>query len=163
VRILDGGLAAWRRAGRQLQTGDVVPPPGDIELTGDGMPVLDADGAAALAGEGVLVDARSAERFRGEEEPIDPVAGHIPGARSAPATDNLAEDGTFLPADALRERYAALGAVQGVAVGAYCGSGISAAHDVAALEIAGIPAALYPGSWSAWITDPDRPVATGPQ
>jgi thiosulfate/3-mercaptopyruvate sulfurtransferase len=163
VRILDGGLAAWRRAGRELEQGDVVPPPGDIELTGGGMPVLDADGAAALAREGVLVDARSAERFRGEEEPIDPVAGHIPGARSAPATDNLGDDGTFLPADALRERYAALGTAEGVPVGAYCGSGISAAHDVAALEIAGIPAALYPGSWSAWITDPDRPVATGPE
>ena len=161
VRILDGGLAAWVRAGGELETGDVVPRPGDIELTGGGMAVLDAEGAARAASDGVLLDARAAERFRGETEPVDPVAGHIPGARSAPATGNLADDGTFLAPSALRERYEALGVAEGVAIGAYCGSGITAAHDVAALQIAGYDAALYPGSWSAWITEPARAVATG--
>jgi len=130
-------------------------------LRGGGMPVLDADGAAALARDGVLLDARTGERFRGETEPIDPVAGHIPGARNAPAACNLAADGTYLSAEELRERYEALGVAHGVAVGAYCGSGISAAQDVVALQLAGYSAALYPGSWSAWCADPRRPVATG--
>jgi thiosulfate/3-mercaptopyruvate sulfurtransferase len=159
VRILDGGLPAWDG---ELETGDVTPPPGDVVLTGDGMPLLDADGAAALAESGVLLDARAPERFRGEEEPIDPVAGHIPGARNAPAADNLGQDGRYLAPEALRERYAALGVRGDGPVGAYCGSGVSAAQDIAALELAGIAGvALYPGSWSAWCADPSRPVAMG--
>jgi thiosulfate/3-mercaptopyruvate sulfurtransferase len=158
VRILDGGLPAWDG---ELETGDVTPERGDVVLRGGGMPVLDADGAAALARDGVLLDARTGERFRGETEPIDPVAGHIPGARNAPAAGNLAADGTYLSAEELRERYEALGVAHGVAVGAYCGSGISAAQDVVALQLAGYSAALYPGSWSAWCADPRRPVATG--
>ena len=159
VRILDGGLPAWEG---ELETGDVTPPPGDVVLTGGGMPLLDADGAAALAERGVLLDARAPQRFRGEEEPIDPVAGHIPGARNAPATDNLQSDGRYLPPDALRERYAALGVRGDVPVGAYCGSGVSAAQDIVALQLAGFEdVALYPGSWSAWCADPSRPVATG--
>jgi thiosulfate/3-mercaptopyruvate sulfurtransferase len=159
VRILDGGLPAWRG---DLETGDVTPPPGDVVLTGGGMPVLDADAAAALAERGILLDARAPERFRGEQEPIDPVAGHIPGARNAPAADNLDEDGRYLAPEVLRERYAELGARDGAPVGVYCGSGVSAAQDVAALELAGVRGvALYPGSWSAWCADPARPVATG--
>jgi len=159
VRILDGGLPAWKG---ELESGEVTPPPGDVVLTGGGMPVLDADAAAALARSGVLLDARAPERFRGEEEPIDPVAGHIPGARNAPADRNLDEHGRYLPPEVLRERYARLGASPDAPVGAYCGSGFSAAQDIVALELAGLTgAALYPGSWSEWCADPSRPVATG--
>jgi thiosulfate/3-mercaptopyruvate sulfurtransferase len=163
VRLLDGGLDAWLRAGGELEPGDVVPEPGDVTLTGGGMPVLTIDQAASLPGEGgVLLDARAGERYRGEVEPVDPRAGHVPGAVSAPATDNLAPDGTFRPATELRERFSALGAEQGGAVGVYCGSGVTAAHEVAALAEAGIEAALWPGSWSQWSSDPERPAATGP-
>jgi thiosulfate/3-mercaptopyruvate sulfurtransferase len=159
VRILDGGLPAWDG---ELETGDVTPPPGDVVLTGGGMPELDADGAAALAADGVLLDARAPERFRGDHEPIDPVAGHIPGATNAPAAENLDERGRYLPPEVLRERYAAVGVREDVPVGAYCGSGVSAVQDIVALELAGITGvALYPGSWSAWCADPARPVATG--
>ena len=110
---------------------------------------------------GILLDARAGERYRGEVEPIDPQAGHIPGALSAPTTENLAADKTFLPAEELRARFAALGVAEGAAVAVYCGSGVTAAHQIAALEIAGFTAALYPGSWSAWSNQPGRPVATG--
>ncbi|MGY1624364.1 sulfurtransferase [Geodermatophilus sp. SYSU D00965] len=162
VRLLDGGLAAWRRAGGPLETGEVVPAPGDVTLTPGGMPVLTIDEAAALPGAGgVLLDARAGERYRGETEPVDPRAGHVPGAVSAPTSGNLADDGTFLPAAVLGERFAGLGAVPGRAVGAYCGSGVTAAHEVAALAVAGLDAALWPGSWSQWSADPDRPAATG--
>ncbi|MCV2487976.1 sulfurtransferase [Geodermatophilus sp. YIM 151500] len=163
VRLLDGGLPAWRRAGGPVETGEVVPEPGDVELTGGGMPVLSPDGAAALpASGGLLLDARAGERYRGEKEPVDPRAGHVPGAVSAPTADNLTPDGTFRAAAALAQRFEALGARPGVPVGVYCGSGVAAAHEVAALARAGIPAALWPGSWSQWAADPDRPVATGP-
>jgi thiosulfate/3-mercaptopyruvate sulfurtransferase len=162
VRLLDGGLDAWRAAGGELETGDVVPAPGDVTLTGGGMPVLSIDEAAALPGAGgVLLDARAGERYRGELEPIDPRAGHVPGAVSAPTTENLAIGGRFRPAAELAERFAALGAERGTTVGVYCGSGVTAAHEVAALAEAGIEAALWPGSWSQWSSDPDRPAATG--
>nr|WP_255622615.1 sulfurtransferase [Pseudonocardia sp. DSM 110487] len=162
VRLLDGGLAAWTAGGRPVETGPGPDPePGDVELTGGHMPVLDADGAAALARTGVLLDARATERYRGEVEPIDPRAGHIPGAVSAPTGDNLASDGRFRRADELRARFAELGAAG--KVGVYCGSGVSAAHQIAALTAIGVDAALYSGSWSAWSSDPDRPVATGPE
>ncbi|QXG76452.1 sulfurtransferase [Modestobacter sp. L9-4] len=162
VTVLDGGLAAWTAAGGELEQGDVVPLVGDVELTGGGMPVLDIDQAAALpAAGGVLLDARAAERYRGEVEPVDPRAGHVPGAVSAPTTDNLDADGTFAAAAALSDRFARLGVRPGTPVGVYCGSGVFAAHEVAALAIAGIDAALWPGSWSQWSNDPDRPVATG--
>ena len=167
VRILDGGLAAWRAAGLPLEEGEVRPEPGDVVVTPGGMPVLDADGAADLAASGVLLDARAGERYRGEVEPVDPRAGHVPGAVSAPTTENLADDGTFLPARALRERFAGLGALPGAtpdgarpAVGVYCGSGVTAAHEVAALATLGVDAALYAGSWSQWSNDPERPAAT---
>ncbi|MCW2678433.1 MAG: putative thiosulfate sulfurtransferase sseB [Modestobacter sp.] len=163
VLLLDGGLAAWTAAGGPVEAGDVVPAPGDVVLTGGEMPVLDADAAAALpGGGGVLLDARAGERFRGEVEPVDPRAGHVPGAVSAPSTDLLDADGRFLPAAVLTERFATLGVRPGAAVGVYCGSGVFAAHEVAALAAAGVDAALWPGSWSQWSADPDRPVATGP-
>jgi thiosulfate/3-mercaptopyruvate sulfurtransferase len=145
------------------------------------MPVLDADAAAELARAGILLDARAPARYRGEAEPIDRVAGHIPGALSAPTAENVTAAGRFRSPAELRERFAALGVpldaegrVAGSAgpqergdrppgVGAYCGSGVTAAHEVLALELAGASAALYIGSWSGWIADPSRPVATGPQ
>lgn len=160
VRILDGALPAWVRSGGALETDDVVPEPGDVSLTGGGLPTLDVEDVADFARTGTLLDARAGERFRGEVEPVDPKAGHVPGAVSAPAADNLAPDGTFRPATELRARFAALGVDEERPVAAYCGSGVTAAHQVAALAIAGIPAALYPGSWSQW-SNLDKPVATG--
>ncbi|MGW7622218.1 sulfurtransferase [Streptomyces antimycoticus] len=163
VRVLDGGLPAWTAVGGALTTdepdaaeGDFVPRPGAL-------PLLEADDAAGLARRGVLLDARAGERYRGEVEPIDPVGGHIPGAVSAPTVENVTADGHFLPADRLAERFAALGATEDAEVGVYCGSGVSAAHQVLALAVAGVPAALYVGSWSEWSSDGGRPVATGPE
>jgi thiosulfate/3-mercaptopyruvate sulfurtransferase len=164
-RVLDGGFRTWVAAGGQVTTGDGRPPGGgDFTARPGHMPVLDAEAAASLARRGALLDARARERYRGEREPIDPVAGHIPGALSAPTTANVGADGRFLPAAGLRARFATLGAAAGTGlVGAYCGSGVTAAHEVLALELAGIPASLYVGSWSNWIADPARPVATGPE
>jgi thiosulfate/3-mercaptopyruvate sulfurtransferase len=160
VRLLDGGLDAWVAAGGRLEPGDVVPEPGDVVLTGGGMPTLTADEAAALPGSGgVLLDARAGERYRGEAEPVDPRAGPVPGAVSAPTAENLRPDGTFRTD--LAGRFAALGVRPGTAVGVYCGSGVTAAHEVAALAEAGSEAALWPGSWSQWSADPSRPVETG--
>ena len=158
VQVLDGGWSAWRRLGRAMQTSTPEVVAGGFDGRPGAMPVVDADQAAALAMTGALVDARLPERFRGDREPIDPVAGHIPGARNIPAADSLTADGFFQPVDVLRERFAGLG---GSRVGAYCGSGVTAAHTVLALRLAGVEAALYPGSWSEWVSDPDRPVATG--
>ena len=161
VRVLDGGLAAWRAIGGPVTS--ELPPPGtgSFDAHAGGMPVVDATEAAEVARTGVLLDARAVERFRGETEPIDPVAGHIPGAVSAPTTEVLAADDRFLDADALRELFSRKGLPTAGPVAAYCGSGVTAAHEVLALHEAGIEAALYAGSWSEWITDPSRPVATG--
>jgi thiosulfate/3-mercaptopyruvate sulfurtransferase len=161
VRVLDGGLRAWTSQGLPVSKGEEIAAPGDFVAHPGGMPVLDAAQAMELAADGVLLDARAAERYRGEVEPIDPVAGHIPGAVSAPTGDNVDPSGRFHLPDFLRERFNTLGAVPGVEVGAYCGSGVTAAHQVLALEVAGIPSALYVGSWSNWVADPSRPVATG--
>ncbi|MFC9429025.1 sulfurtransferase [Streptomyces sp. NPDC056987] len=158
VRVLDGGLAGWTGP---LSTEIPAPAEGDFRPEPGGLPLLDADGAAALAREGLLLDARAAERYRGDVEPIDRIGGHIPGAVSAPTAENMAENGTFRPAPELAARFAALGAT-GRDVGVYCGSGVSAAQQVLALELAGIRAALYAGSWSEWSEDPARPVAKGP-
>uniref|UniRef100_A0AAU3GP99 Sulfurtransferase n=1 Tax=Streptomyces sp. NBC_01401 TaxID=2903854 RepID=A0AAU3GP99_9ACTN len=159
VRVLDGGLAAWTG---ELTTSIPEPAQGDFRPRPGALALLDADGAAKLARSGLLLDARAAERYRGEVEPIDRVGGHIPGAVSAPTTQNLGEDGRFLPAASLASRFSALGADAGTQVGVYCGSGVSAAQEVLALELAGHPAALYAGSWSEWTADASRPVATGP-
>jgi thiosulfate/3-mercaptopyruvate sulfurtransferase len=166
VRVLDGGLAAWRAAGRATEGGENVPEPGTIEL-GDGqLPTIGLAEAAAFSATGVLLDARAPERYRGEVEPMDPRAGHIPGAVNAPASINLGADGTFLPAAELRERYTELGvgegAGEGVAVASYCGSGVTAAQTVLALSVAGISSALFAGSWSQWSQNPELPAATGP-
>src|SRR5215467_7609172 len=170
--VLDGGLRAWSAVGLPVTTQVPSPSPGDFTAgQGGGMPVLDDDAAARVAESGILLDARAPARYRGEVEPVDPVAGHIPGAISAPALGNLGADLLFLGPDDLRRRFAELGlpvsgdeAVRAGGeprIGVYCGSGVNAAQEVLALELAGLPAALYVGSWSAWTADPDRPVATG--
>jgi thiosulfate/3-mercaptopyruvate sulfurtransferase len=163
VTVLDGGLAAWAGAGGDLRTGSETPSVGDFTARPGGMAMLDAVGAGALAARGVLLDARAPERYRGEIEPLDPVAGHIPGARNRPAAENVRSDGRFADPAVLARAFAAVGARADAEVGAYCGSGVTAAHQVLALELAGISAALYPGSWSEWVAEPGRPVATGPQ
>jgi len=162
VRVLDGGYQAWLAVGLPVSTAGPAGPRGNFTARPGHMPVLDAAGAGSMARTGLLLDARAGERYRGEREPVDPVAGHIPGAVSAPTAGNVNPDGTFRTPAELRARFAALGAGPGPGpVGAYCGSGVTAAHEVLALALAGIPAALYVGSWSNWITDPARPVATG--
>ena len=167
VRVLDGGYRAWASTGLKITTDEPGPAPGDFTAEPGHLPVLDAASAQAAARTGLLLDARAGERYRGETEPADPVAGHIPGAVNAPTAGNVNPDGTFRDAAGLAARFAALGGVPGVGtasgapVGAYCGSGVTAAHEVLALTLAGIPAALYVGSWSNWIADPARPVATG--
>jgi thiosulfate/3-mercaptopyruvate sulfurtransferase len=160
VRVLDGAYQAWLAAAGPVTTESPPREEGDFVARPGAMPILDAAGAAEAARRGTLLDARTGERYRGEAEPIDPVAGHIPGAVSAPTSENVVA-GTFRDPDALRQRFVMLGAAQGGPVGAYCGSGVNAAHQILALELAGIPAALYVGSWSNWIADPKRPIATG--
>lgn len=161
VRILDGGLQAWLALGGILEDGDVQVAPGTVRLVGNQMPTTDADGAARFPEHGVLLDARARERYTGDEEPIDPRAGHVPGAVSAPTTENLRSDSTFKSDDELVERFANVGVSSETEVAVYCGSGVTAAHEIAALEAIGVSASLYPGSWSQWSADSARPVATG--
>jgi thiosulfate/3-mercaptopyruvate sulfurtransferase len=159
VRLLDGGWSAWQAAGGAVETGPAtLPPPGDFDGKPGAMPAVAADDASAAA---VLIDSRAPERFRGEVEPIDPVAGHIPGAVNVPTTRNLDNHGHFRDRHELARVYAAVGATPDVDVAAYCGSGVTAAHTVLAMEVAGLRAALYAGSWSHWITDPERPIEIG--
>ena len=158
VRVLDGGWPAWVAAGRPSSQEQPTPGRGDFTAREGEMPVVEPDQVLDLAERGVLVDARNPERFRGEEEPVDPVAGHIPGAVNVPTGENLSADGRFRLPEELRAVYAL---AEGKETAAYCGSGVTAAHDVLAMEVAGIQAALYPGSWSEWVADPGRPVATG--
>ncbi len=164
VRILDGGLGAWRSAGRSLETGEATPQPGNVTVPHDdlyagALPTLTAEQAGA--GGVTLLDARAPERFRGEVEPLDPAAGHIPGATNLPSTAVLAADGTFGGEEALLRLLADRGIERDAAVGAYCGSGVTASVTVAALAAAGRDAALFPGSWSEWCADPGRAVAVG--
>ncbi|MET3809002.1 sulfurtransferase [Arthrobacter sp. UYEF3] len=161
VSLLDGGLAGWSAAGYDVDSGEADAERGDVVLSDSAMPVIGAAEAATWSGRGLLLDARAGERYRGEIEPVDPRAGHIPGAISAPTTANLAADGRFLPAATLRERFTGLGVQPGLPTAVYCGSGVTAAHEIAALEIAGFPAALYPGSFSEWSNNADYPVVTG--
>ena len=158
ARLLDGGLGVWAAAGYPVVAGAVDPPAdGDVVLHPGQLPVLSADQAANFSG--VLLDARAGERYRGEVEPVDSRAGHIPTALSAPTTQNLAADGRFRPLPELAARFEALGASGASPVGVYCGSGVTAAHEIAALAMTGVNAALYPGSWSQWSADPTRPIA----
>lgn len=159
VRVLDGGWTAWREAGGEAETGAGAArdEPGDFTAVPGALPVVDV---TTVRDADVVVDARAAERYRGEVEPIDPVAGHVPGAVNVPTSRNLDESGRFRDPASLAATYAEVGAVAGADVAVYCGSGVTAAHDVLALELAGVSAALYPGSWSEWVADPARPVAT---
>ncbi|MDE9367540.1 sulfurtransferase [Luteipulveratus sp. YIM 133132] len=163
VQVLDGGFGRWSALGLPVSDEAVRPRPGNFVATPPGRDVLDADGAAEYADRAVLLDARPADRFRGENETIDPVAGHIPGAVSAPALANLQEDGRFLPADDLAMRFTSRGVTPHCEVGVYCGSGVQAMHTALALDASGLGtrSAVYVGSWSHWITDPDRAVAAG--
>lgn len=166
VAVLDGGYAAWLDEGREVSTEPADPEPGDIEVRPGGMPVLDAAEAAKLAREGVLLDARAPERYRGDVEPVDPRGGHIPGARNAPFSGHLGDDARWHTPAELAERFRRLGVQADEPVGTYCGSGVTASSVVLALEVAGLttaklPAALYSGSWSHWCVDESRPVATG--
>ena len=162
VRILDGSLRGWTTAGHPLEEGTVVPAPGTVTLRSGLLRQTDIDGAAALgaATDAVLVDVRAGERYRGEVEPIDPRAGHIPGAINLPTTENVDAAGRFLSPAQLRARFAAAGLDERGAVGVYCGSGVTASHAVVALTLAGYAPTLYPGSWSQWSNHPDRPVET---
>ncbi len=160
VRVLDGGWAAWVADGGAVSTGAPSSDPDDLAGNFTARPGwLPVVGAHGVPGVAVLVDARAAERYRGEVEPVDPVAGHVPGAVNVPTSANLRPDGRFRAADELRETYAAVGAAAGADVAVYCGSGVTACHDLLALELADVDAALYPGSWSEWVADPSRPVA----
>ncbi|KJK14601.1 sulfurtransferase [Pseudomonas sp. 2(2015)] len=165
VFILDGGLKAWHAAGLPLSLDPPVKREGNFSGEPDASLVLDAAQLGERLGkpELTLIDARGLPRFRGEVEPIDPVAGHIPGAQCAAFTDNLGADGRFLPAEQLKQRFAQkLDKRSPEQLVAYCGSGVTACHNLFALALAGYPLGkLYAGSWSEWITDPQRPVATG--
>ena len=160
VAVLDGGVEAWIAAACPVETEVPSSRTGDFVAQPGAMPVLDADQAARLAGQGILLDARAPERYAGVGESIDPVAGHIPGAINRPTSKNVDSTGRFHDPGQLRAAFDALGARDGVALGTYCGSGVTATHQVLALELAGYRAALYPGSWSEWITDPTRSIAS---
>ena len=165
VYLLDGGFQAWQAAGLPVTTQIDEPARGNFTARPDASLVLDADSLSRRLRDPALtlIDARGLPRFRGEVEPLDPVAGHIPGACCAPFTDNLGADGRFLPPAQLRQRFERLLAGRSPdQLVAYCGSGVTACHNLFAMSLAGLPLApLYAGSWSEWITDPARPVATG--
>jgi thiosulfate/3-mercaptopyruvate sulfurtransferase len=163
VRILDGGLAAWTGAGGGLETGSATIETGDITVA---QPDLYTGARQTLTAEQIsdvaaLLDARAPERYRGDVEPVDPVAGHIPGATNLPSTALLADDGTFLDNATIASLLADRGVATGESLGVYCGSGVTASVVLAALNAAGIDAALFPGSWSQWSSEPGRPVARG--
>lgn len=166
VSLLDGGWLAWTAAGFPVEAGDVTPQPAVFIPHPNHSMVVDAHAVETLRHNprALIIDVRASERYQGIAEPIDPRAGHIPGAVSAPYTDTIDGDGRLLPADVLRARYAVLGADRAETIVCYCGSGVTAAHSILALERAGWKnVLLYEGSWSDWSRDPVRPVATGPE
>jgi len=163
VRVLDGGIRAWKAAGFEVATDDVLPEAGDVVLHEIGAYAISIDEAAAFPESGILLDVRAPERYRGETEPYDPVAGHIPGALNVPMAAHLDADGKILDADTLRQTFAGVGVTPGIPVAAYCGSGVTAAHTALVADEVGIPLKVYPGSWSQWSNTPGRPVATGDQ
>lgn len=164
VRILDGGLSAWRSAGGTLATDPIAPPPGNAtalhdDLYAGALPTLTAQHVSAA--DLTLLDARAPERFRGDVEPVDRVAGHIPGAENLPSGDMLNADGTFIAEDEMRKLLAERSVQNATRLGAYCGSGVTASITVAALATVGYQAALFPGSWSEWSSDPAHAIARG--
>lgn len=159
VLVLNGGIQAWIEAGNELTREIPQYTQSDFQIMPSLTLSIEADGV--LSDSGLLTDARELPRFRGEIEPIDPVAGHIPGASCLPFAENI-EAGKFKSADELRQRFNDAGIENGTHVTCYCGSGVTAAHNILALVHAGFPEpTLYAGSWSEWITDPERPIATG--
>jgi len=165
VAVLDGGIAAWRAAGLPLETTVRTPRPRTlpVSLAADAWVSTETVDELRRRPGNLLIDARGAERFAGRNETLDPIAGHVPGARNRPFLDNLGADGRFLPALVLRQRFGTLlGSVAPSSLIAMCGSGVTACHNLLALEHAGLTGArLYAGSWSEWIRDPRRPIATG--
>jgi thiosulfate/3-mercaptopyruvate sulfurtransferase len=165
VALLDGGYPKWAREKRPLDAATPSPRKAACACLPEPSQIVTADDVlrASRTGDALILDARPDRRFTGEYEPVDPVPGHVPGAINVQFEDNLDMDGTFLPPEALRENYQAL--LQGKPAWQaihMCGSGVTACHNVLAMEIAGLPGSrLYPGSWSEWITDPARPIATG--
>lgn len=163
VRVLDGGIRAWRAEGFDIATDDVNPEPGDVVLDPIGDDALSIDEAAAFPASGVLIDARAADRYRGDSEPFDPVGGHIPGARNLPEPVHFDADGKILDRETILATFAEVGVTPGTPVAAYCGSGVTAAHTALVLHEVGIEAKVFPGSWSQWSNTPGRPVAVGDQ
>lgn len=163
VKVLAGGIRGWRAEGYDVATDDVTPEPGDVVLGEIGRDALTIDEAAAFPESGVLLDVRAPERYRGETEPLDPVAGHIPGARNLPTLLHLDAEGRILDPATVLATFAEVGVTPGTPVAAYCGSGVTAAHTALILQEVGIEAKVFPGSWSQWSNTPGRPVATGDQ
>jgi thiosulfate/3-mercaptopyruvate sulfurtransferase len=165
VAVLDGGIAAWRAAGLPLESTVRKRQPRELTVSLDSRAWVTTDEVdeLRLRPGNLLIDARGSERFAGRNETIDPVAGHVPGARNRPFADNLGNDGRFLPAAELRRRFGTLlGSLPPAALISMCGSGVTACHNLLALEHSGLTGArLYAGSWSEWIRDPRRPIATG--
>jgi thiosulfate/3-mercaptopyruvate sulfurtransferase len=165
VAVLDGGIAAWRAAGLPLETALRTPQPRElpVSLAANAWVSTETVDELRLRPGNLLIDARGAERFAGRNETLDSVAGHVPGARNRPFLDNLGADGRFLPAEVLRARFGTLvGSLAPTSLISMCGSGVTACHNLLALEHAGLHGArLYAGSWSEWIRDPQRPIATG--
>jgi thiosulfate/3-mercaptopyruvate sulfurtransferase len=157
VRLLDGALNAWREAAFPLEAGEAQPARGTVRLSAGHLPTLDMDEAGSLPESGLLIDSRAPERYRGDIEPIDPKPGHIPGAVNLPTTGNLDDSGRFLSPAALRERFDVAGVTSGRRLGVYCGSGVTASHNIVAMTLAGFEPALFAGSWSAW-SNTGRPV-----
>lgn len=166
VQVLDGGWAAWSAAGGDIEAGALVPTPSDTPYPLPDRPTMQTIGVSELLAQldqVTVIDARAPERYRGETEPLDPVAGHIPGALNHPFSTNLQPDGRFLDATTLRSRFdALLGGAPARPVVQQCGSGVTACHNLLAMAVAGWgDTCLYPGSWSEWCSDPARPVARG--
>jgi thiosulfate/3-mercaptopyruvate sulfurtransferase len=166
VQVLDGGWAAWLATGGDIEAGILAPTPVDAPHPLPDEPVMQTIGASELLAQPdrfTVIDARAPERYRGETEPLDPVAGHIPGALNHPFTTNLHPDGRFLDAATLRARFdELLGTAPARPVVQQCGSGVTACHNLLAMAVAGRgDTCLYPGSWSEWCSDPVRPVARG--
>jgi thiosulfate/3-mercaptopyruvate sulfurtransferase len=160
VAVLDGGLAAWKAEGQPLASGREMRRPRTFVARARDSMRIDVDALESSLARLLLIDARAPERFRGEVEPYDPVKGHIPGARNHPTSESLSKDGRFLDAGVLRERFLSLlGTTPMESVVSYCGSGVTACHNLLAMEVAGLPGArLYPGSWSEWCADARRPI-----
>mgnify|MGYP001002984853 CR=1 FL=1 len=163
VHVLEGGIRGWIAGGHDVDTADESPEEGTAVLREIGDDALSIDEAAAFPASGVLLDVRAPERYRGETEPLDPIAGHIPGAVNLPTMLHLDADGRILDAATVRANLATVGIAEGTRVAAYCGSGVTAAHTALVLDEVGIEAKVFPGSWSQWSNTPGRPVATGDQ